>query len=66
MFFRFTDDGAGNLSCQWSPDGTFFTTSWTDKDSTGAGGFMTPTSLLYLVDSGSSSRVAQLTIIGYQ
>jgi hypothetical protein len=66
MFFRFTDDGAGNLSCQWSSDGTFFKTLWTDKDTTGAGGFMTPTRLLYFANSKISNAIVSLTIIGYQ
>lgn len=66
MFFRMTDDGAGNVACSWSQDGSFFTQLWTDKDTTGAGGFMTPTNLIYLVNSATSNKVEALTVIGYQ
>lgn len=66
QFFRMADDGAGNLSCRWSPDGSFFQTLWTDKDTTGAGGFMTPTKLIYFVNAATSSKVTTMTVISYQ
>ena len=66
MFFRISDDGAGNVSCSYSADGTFFSTLWTDKDTTGAGGYMTPTTLLYFVNTAGTNKLSAMTIIGYQ